>query len=158
MRELGIVRARNRSEVFAALTAHPQARLIAGGTNLVDLMKEGVETPDVVVDINPMNELRRIEIGADGGMVFGSLVSNSETAWHPDVRMRFPVISEAILAGATRQRVERARRLIEIGRPLAETAAAVGFSDQSHLARHHKGAFGRRRDKRVENSSDPGHT
>jgi xanthine dehydrogenase YagS FAD-binding subunit len=77
-------------------------RFLAGGTNLVDLMKEDVERPRTLVDVNRL-PLRAIEELADGSLRLGALATNSETADHPLVRARYPVLSSAILSGATRQ-------------------------------------------------------
>jgi xanthine dehydrogenase YagS FAD-binding subunit len=79
-----------------------RARFLAGGTNLVDLMKEDVEWPRTLIDVNQL-PLRAIEELADGGLRLGALATNSETADHPVVRARYPVLSCAILSGATRQ-------------------------------------------------------
>jgi xanthine dehydrogenase YagS FAD-binding subunit len=79
-----------------------RARFLAGGTNLVDLMKEDVERPHTLIDVNRL-PLRAIEELADGGLRLGALATNSETADHPAVRARYPVLSSAILSGATRQ-------------------------------------------------------
>lgn len=78
------------------------ARVIAGGTNLVDLMKEGVERPDRLVDITRIAELAGVK-EASGGLRIGALVRNSELADHPLVRERYPMIAGALLAGATHQ-------------------------------------------------------
>jgi xanthine dehydrogenase YagS FAD-binding subunit len=74
---------------------------VAGGTNLVDLMKEGVATPARLVDINRL-PLDRIEAGPYG-LRLGALARNSDTANHPSVRTRLPLLSQAILAGASGQ-------------------------------------------------------
>jgi xanthine dehydrogenase YagS FAD-binding subunit len=79
-----------------------QARFLAGGTNLVDLMKEDVEWPHTLIDVNRL-PLRAIEALPDGGLRLGALATNAETADHPVVRARYPVLSSAILSGATRQ-------------------------------------------------------
>lgn len=85
-----------------AATSTAPARFLAGGTNLVDLMKEDVEWPRTLIDVNRL-PLRAIEDLADGGLRLGALATNSETASHPLVRARYPVLSSAILSGATRQ-------------------------------------------------------
>jgi xanthine dehydrogenase YagS FAD-binding subunit len=85
-----------------AATITGQVRFLAGGTNLVDLMKEDVERPRTLVDVNHL-PLRAIEELPDGGLRLGALATNSETADHPLVRARYPVLSSAILSGATRQ-------------------------------------------------------
>ncbi|WP_227268707.1 FAD binding domain-containing protein [Roseobacter weihaiensis] len=103
MHEFTLIRAETDEAAVSALTAHPDARLIAGGTNLVDLMKEGVETPTHLIDINGLGDLDRIEARADGSIMIGALSSNSSVAWNADIQSRFPMISDAILAGATTQ-------------------------------------------------------
>ena len=77
-------------------------RFIAGGTNLVDLMKAGVEAPERLVDISRL-DLARVEELADGGLRIGALVPNSDLAAHPLVIARYPVLSRALLAGASGQ-------------------------------------------------------
>jgi xanthine dehydrogenase YagS FAD-binding subunit len=74
---------------------------LAGGTTLVDLMKIDVLTPDTVVDVRPLG-LSSIEV-SDEAITVGAAVTNSQLAWHPVVRDRFPVLSQAILSGATTQ-------------------------------------------------------
>ncbi|MBR8839849.1 MAG: xanthine dehydrogenase family protein subunit M [Stigonema ocellatum SAG 48.90 = DSM 106950] len=86
----------------AAILDRPAAKFIAGGTNLLDLMKEGVETPPQLVDINRL-PLEQIEIQADGSMRLGALSRNSNVAYHPTIQARYPVLSEAILSGASPQ-------------------------------------------------------
>jgi xanthine dehydrogenase YagS FAD-binding subunit len=80
----------------------PDARFLAGGTNLIDLMKYGVEAPSRIVDINQL-PLARIEETSDGGLRIGALARNSDMAAHPLVRSRYPLLSEALLAGASAQ-------------------------------------------------------
>ena len=77
-------------------------RFIAGGTNLVDLLKENVERPGRIIDITRL-PLASIEEGRDGGLRLGALVSNADTAYHPEVQKRYPALSRAILAGASAQ-------------------------------------------------------
>ena len=85
----------------AELFAQPGTMAIAGGTNLVDLMKLQVEVPDRVVDINAL-DLR--QVADDGeGMTIGALVSNTDVAIHPRIRADYPLLAKAILAGATQQ-------------------------------------------------------
>ena len=86
---------------LAALAA-PGARPIAGGTNLLDLMKETVMAPSCLVDINPIAGLDAIEADGDG-LRLGALARNADTAYHPLVRERYPLLSAAILAGASPQ-------------------------------------------------------
>ncbi len=82
--------------------ADDQARPIAGGTNLLDLMKEHVMRPEQLVDITRL-PLQTIQKTADGGLSLGALVKNAETAAHPEVQQQYPLLSKAILAGASPQ-------------------------------------------------------
>ncbi len=86
----------------AALLARPGAKAIAGGTNLVDLMKEGAESPGLIVDLNrlPLREIRERD---GGGLSLGALVTNADTAYDSRVEARFPLLAHAILAGASAQ-------------------------------------------------------
>lgn len=92
----------------AVMFATPKdASFIAGGTNLLDLMKIEIETPQKLVDITRL-ALQQIETTADGGLRIGTLVTNSDLAAHPTVIANYPVLSRAILAGATGQLRNRA--------------------------------------------------
>jgi xanthine dehydrogenase YagS FAD-binding subunit len=86
----------------AAAAVRPGAKIIAGGTNLLDLMKLQVETPSNLVDINRL-PLDKIEETPDGGLRIGTLVRNSDLAADPRVRQRYGVLSRALLAGASAQ-------------------------------------------------------
>jgi xanthine dehydrogenase YagS FAD-binding subunit len=85
-----------------ASATEPTAKFIAGGTNLLDLMKLQIETPTHLVDINPLS-LGDIEETAEGGLRIGALVTNSALAADMGVRRRYPLLSQAILAGASTQ-------------------------------------------------------
>ncbi|NCP18351.1 MAG: xanthine dehydrogenase family protein subunit M [Erythrobacter sp.] len=106
MRPFDYQRADSRDHA-GQLTAGEHAQAIAGGTNLLDLMKLQVETPQTLVDINRLGH-REIEDRDDGGMWIGALATNTETAVHPRVRSDYPVLARAILAGATQQLRNRA--------------------------------------------------
>ncbi|MET1078631.1 MAG: xanthine dehydrogenase family protein subunit M [Pseudomonas sp.] len=82
--------------------AGPTARFIAGGTNLLDLMKENLSRPERLIDINGL-PLRGVEPLADGGLRIGALVSNADLAWHPAIEQGYPLVAQAILAGASPQ-------------------------------------------------------
>ncbi len=84
-----------------AVAARPGATFLAGGTTLVDLMKVEVLTPDTVVGVRHLG-MSSIDV-SDDAIVVGANVTNSQLAWHPIVRNRYPVLSEAILSGATTQ-------------------------------------------------------
>jgi len=86
----------------AAATVSPDAKIIAGGTNLLDLMKLQIETPSNLIDINRL-PLDKIEETSDGGLRIGTLVRNSDLAADSRVRQRYGVLSRALLAGASAQ-------------------------------------------------------
>jgi xanthine dehydrogenase YagS FAD-binding subunit len=77
-------------------------KFLAGGTNLVDLMKYGVEHPPALIDLRKL-DLKNIMSTASGGVLIGAGVSNSAVANHPLIRTQYPVLSQAILSGATTQ-------------------------------------------------------
>ena len=94
-------RAGNAREAAAA-AAQANARFIAGGTNLLDLMKLEIETPTRLIDINRL-PLKDVEATPDGGLRIGALVRNADLAAHPVVRRDYGVLSRALLAGASGQ-------------------------------------------------------
>jgi xanthine dehydrogenase YagS FAD-binding subunit len=95
-------RANDVGEAVSQIAADPSAKFIAGGTNLVDLMKEDVERPSRLIDISRL-PLKTVEETAEGGVRIGALVPNSDLAWHPLIEQRYPLLSSAILAGASAQ-------------------------------------------------------
>ena len=101
MKAFTFERSARATDAASAVAARPGAMFLAGGTTLVDLMKIDVLTPDTVVDVRPLG-LSSIDV-SDDAIAVGAAVSNSQLAWHPVVRDRFPVLSEAILSGATTQ-------------------------------------------------------
>src|SRR6185369_9787210 len=90
----------NKAAVNAA--SEKDSRYIGGGTNLVDLMKMHVEQPRRVIDINELN-LQKIETLSNGGVRIGALVRNSDLAYHATIAKEYPVLSQALLAGASPQ-------------------------------------------------------
>jgi xanthine dehydrogenase YagS FAD-binding subunit len=95
-------RATDVADAVRQMAADPTAKFIAGGTNLIDLMKENVERPSRLVDISRL-PLKTIEATADGGVRIGALVPNSDLAYHPLIEQRYPILRSAILAGASQQ-------------------------------------------------------
>ena len=90
------------AEQAANTASTKDASFIAGGTNLLDLMKLEIETPIKLIDVTRL-ALEQVETTADGGLRIGTLVTNSDLAAHPEVIANYPVLSRAILAGATGQ-------------------------------------------------------
>ncbi|MCB5906666.1 FAD binding domain-containing protein [Streptomyces pinistramenti] len=102
MKPFGYLRPGTVVEAVQARAAHPGAQFLGGGTNLVDLMKLGVTAPDLLIDVSRL-PLDRIEELPDGGVRIGATVRNSDLAAAPVVRDRYPVLSQALLAGASGQ-------------------------------------------------------
>ena len=108
MRPFTYSRASDAAQAIAELAAKPQAKFLGGGTNLVDLMKMGVETPPQLIDINRL-PLASVEELPDGqGVRIGGLARNADVAEHPLIKTRYPVLSQALLAGASPQLRNRA--------------------------------------------------
>lgn len=105
------------------------AKFLAGGTNLIDLMKNGVELPERLVDINRL-PLAQIEALPNGGLRLGALARNSDTANHPVVRQKYPLLSRAILSGASPQ----LRNLATDGGNLLQRTRCSYFMDASFSA------------------------
>lgn len=107
MRAFTYERPRTDAEAAASAAREPRARFIAGGTNLLDLMKIEVETPSHLIDVNGL-DLDRIEPAGDGGLRIGALVRNADLAAHETVRRDYEVLARALLAGASGQIRNRA--------------------------------------------------
>ncbi len=95
-------RASDVADAVRRMAADPDAKLIAGGTNLIDLMKEDVERPPRLIDISRL-PLKAVEETADGGVRIGALMPNSDLAYHPVIERRYPLLASALLAGASQQ-------------------------------------------------------
>jgi xanthine dehydrogenase YagS FAD-binding subunit len=102
MRAFTYERAGDAREAAAAVAARPEAKFISGGTNLLDLMKLEIERPAHLVDVSRL-PLDRIEDTPEDGLRIGAQVRNSDLAADPRVRSRYPVLSQALLAGASGQ-------------------------------------------------------
>ncbi|ARF60391.1 MULTISPECIES: xanthine dehydrogenase family protein subunit M [Streptomyces] len=124
MREFGYQRAHDVAGAVALLAADPDARYLGGGTNLVDLMKTGVERPARLVDVREL-PLARVESTADGGLRIGATVTNSDLAADPDVRRRYPALAQAVLAGASGQ----LRNMATVGGNLLQRTRCGYFTD-----------------------------
>ncbi len=113
------------AEAIREFSARPNAALIAGGTNLVDYMKMGSVAPDHLIDINALPLTGITE--NNGGLRIGALVSNTALANHPLVRTRYPVLSQATLAGASQQ----LRNMATVGGNLLQRTRCYYFYDPS---------------------------
>jgi len=117
----------NRAENVAEAVKYASnsgVHFIAGGTNLIDLMKEQVERPDRLIDITRL-PLREVQEQAGGGLRIGALVSNAALAEHPLVRERYPLLAQAILAGASPQ----LRNMATTGGNLLQRTRCMYFYD-----------------------------
>ncbi len=106
-----------------AVSGDDRAAFVAGGTTLIDLMKLNVQPPARLVDINPL-PMARIE-ATEGGVRIGALVRNSDLAYHDAIRSRYPVLSEALLSGATPQ----LRNMATVGGNLLQRTRCTYFRD-----------------------------
>jgi len=95
-------RASDVADAVRQLAGDPTAKFVAGGTNLIDLMKMDVERPTKVIDINRL-PLKQVEGTPRGGLRIGALVRNSDLAYHPLVEQQYPVLASAVMAGASQQ-------------------------------------------------------
>lgn len=117
-------RAANATNAVATVYRHPHAMFLGGGTNLVDHMRLGIANPDLLVDVTHL-PLDRIEELPDGGVRIGANVRNSDLAANHVIRARYPVLSEALLAGASGQ----LRNLATTGGNLLQRTRCVYFQD-----------------------------
>ena len=102
MRPFSYEKATTPASAVAAAARNPDAKFIAGGTNLLDLMKLEIEGPAHLIDVNGL-ALDKIENLPDGGMRIGALVRNTDLAAHPRARREYPLLPRALLAGASGQ-------------------------------------------------------
>lgn len=102
MKNFAYVRAASVQDAVDRTAQNSTAMVIAGGTNLVDRLKVFLDQPDQLVDVSRLS-LKQIEPMRDGGLRIGALVTNTALADHPDVRRNYPVLSRAILSGASQQ-------------------------------------------------------
>jgi xanthine dehydrogenase YagS FAD-binding subunit len=127
------------ASVQAAVAAAEQAhdlKFLGGGTNLVDLMREDIEQPDTLLDITavPFSE---ISVRSDGGLSIGAGARNSAVAAHPSVRANYPMLSEAILCGASAQ----IRNMATVGGNLMQRTRCLYFYDRaSRCNKRHPGS------------------
>ena len=102
MRPFKYTRVNDANAAARAVAANPTAKFLAGGTNILDLMKEDVERPTELVDLTRL-KLADIKSGPNGGVTIGALAKNTDTANHPLIRKNYPLLTQAIVAGASGQ-------------------------------------------------------
>jgi xanthine dehydrogenase YagS FAD-binding subunit len=117
-------RANDVADAVRQIGADPAAKFIAGGTNLLDLMKEDVERPTRLIDITRL-PLKTVVETADGGVRIGALVPNSDLSYHPLIEQRYPIVSSAIRAGASQQ----LRNMASTGGNLLQRTRCAYFYD-----------------------------
>ena len=110
-------------EALAAIVDLPGAKFLGGGTNLVDLMREGIEKPDVLVDVTRL-PLREITEASDGGLRIGAGVTNTDLATNLLVRQRYPALAQAVVMGASGQ----IRNMATVGGNLLQRTRCLYFS------------------------------
>jgi xanthine dehydrogenase YagS FAD-binding subunit len=118
-------RASDPQAAVNGVATNPKAKFLGGGTNLVDLMKMGVEQPEQLVDINRLALTKVEELPDNGGVRIGALVRNSDLAEHQLITSRYPVLSEALLSGASPQ----LRNLATTGGNLLQRTRCYYFYD-----------------------------
>jgi xanthine dehydrogenase YagS FAD-binding subunit len=124
MRPFGYLTPPDPAAAIAAVTGRPGATFLAGGTNLVDLMKLGVAAPDLLVDVTGLLP-GQIEPTAAGGLLIGAGVRNSDLAADPRVRAGYPVLARAVLTGASGQ----LRNMATVGGNLLQRTRCLYFQD-----------------------------
>ncbi|MGH6860799.1 MAG: FAD binding domain-containing protein [Phyllobacterium sp.] len=111
------------AEEAAATTIEAGHRLLGGGSNLMDLMRKGVEAPSLLMDVTALSNV--IEETQDGGLMIGAAARNSTVAAHPLIRARYPMVSRAILAGASAQ----IRNMATVAGNLMQRTRCTYFND-----------------------------
>ncbi|MBB4915311.1 FAD binding domain-containing protein [Streptosporangium saharense] len=124
MRPFSYLRAQDAPSAVATATGRPETMYLAGGTNLVDLMRLGVAVPDVLVDVSGIAS-GTVEETGDGTLLVGAGVRNSDLAADPLVRRRQPLLSQAVLAGASGQ----IRNMATVGGNLMQRTRCPYFQD-----------------------------
>ena len=117
-------RAADVDSAVSTVATEPNAAFLAGGTNLVDHMRLGIATPDLLVDVRQLTS-DRIEELPDGSVRIGAGATNNDLAAHPLIRRRYPMLSEAVLSGASGQ----LRNVATVGGNLLQRTRCVYFQD-----------------------------
>jgi xanthine dehydrogenase YagS FAD-binding subunit len=117
-------RATDVADAIKQIATDPSAKFIAGGTNLIDLIKYDVAAPTRLIDISRL-PLRKVEETATGGVLIGALVPNTDLAYHPVIEARYPLLSRSILSGASQQ----LRNMASTGGNLVQRTRCFYFYD-----------------------------
>jgi xanthine dehydrogenase YagS FAD-binding subunit len=123
MIELTYARAQDAADAIRQATGEPGAKYLGGGTNLVDLMRETVERPTSLIDVTGLAST--IDETADGGLLIGAAARNTAVAEHPAVRARYPMLTRAIVAGASAQ----IRNMATVGGNILQRTRCTYFYD-----------------------------
>jgi xanthine dehydrogenase YagS FAD-binding subunit len=126
MRNFSYARATDSRQALTLISAMPNAKFLGGGTNLVDLMRENIEQPDALVDVTRLPS-QGISESAGGGISIGAEVKNTAVASHHLVRQRYPMLSQAILCGASGQ----IRNMATVGGNIMQRTRCYYFYDDS---------------------------
>jgi len=129
MHPFSFSRADDPATAIAAHAIDPQLAFIAGGTDLIGLMKDRAALPERLLDINGLPGMARIEAPPDGGLRIGALARMSDVAANMEVRRRFPVIAEALLFAASGQ----LRNMASIGGNIMQRTRCAYFRDRRPL-------------------------
>src|ERR1700756_5782501 len=126
MHPFALSRTDDPMKAIAAHALDPHLAFIAGGTDLIGLMKDRAALPDLLLDINGLPDMARIEVLADGGLRIGALARMSDVAADMEVRRRFPVIAEGLLTAASGQ----LRNMASIGGNIMQRTRCAYFRDE----------------------------
>ena len=126
MNTFDYVRTNDVADAIRQIAMDPEARFVAGGTNIIDLMKENIARPSRLIDITHL-PLDRIEETQEGALRIGALVANSDVAYHAAVASRYPLLASAILAGASPQ----LRNMASTGGNLLQRTRCLYFYDNA---------------------------
>ena len=130
MNPFGYSRASDAQQAVSGIAAKPQTKFLGGGTNLIDLMKMGVETPAQLIDITRLPLAQVEELPEGKGVRIGALARNSDVADHPLIQQHYPVLSQAFLAGASPQ----LRNMATVGGNLLQRTRCYYFYDPAFPA------------------------
>ena len=129
MHPFALSRADDQAQAITAHAQDPQLAFIAGGTDLIGLMKDRAQLPERLLDINGLRDMARIDALPDGGLRIGALARMSDVAAHPDVRRRFPVLAEGLLFAASGQ----LRNMASMGGNIMQRTRCAYFRDEDEL-------------------------